>query len=433
MAAALQAADDGHEVVLCERRAMLGGLTWSFTRKGRSFDNGQHVFLRCCAAYRDFLGRLGASDQVHLQKRLRVPVLAPGGRRADIARRALPPPFHLAGSLLGYGHLTVLDRLRLGRAVVPLLRLDLDDPALDQQSFGTWLSRHGQSRRAIEALWELIVLPTLNVAVDEASLSLSAMVFRTGLLDTNDGADIGWSAVPLGELHGTNGARALSNAGVEVRTGVPVSAVRPSGDQWRVAVGAEELVADAVVVAASPGPSADLVPELAPTVSALGSSPIVNVHLVLDRPVTDLPMAAGVDSPVQFVFDRTASAGATFGQVLAVSISGADAQIGRRPEELVRTYHEALGDLFPAAHQARLVDATVTREHRATFRPRPGTAALRPSEETGRPGLYLAGAWCDTGWPATMEGAVRSGQAAAAAVDRHLSGRRAATLTEVAR
>jgi uncharacterized protein with NAD-binding domain and iron-sulfur cluster len=150
-----------------------------------------------------------------------------------------------------------------------------------------------------------------------------------------------------------------------------------------------------------------------PAVEGLGASPIVNVHLVLDRKVTDLPMAAGVGTPIQFLFDRTASSGVTAGQCLAISLSAADAYVGQRPEELVRSFRQALDDLLPTARHARLIDGTVSREHSATFRAVPGSAALRPPARTGVPGLAVAGAWCDTGWPATMEGAVRSGQSAA--------------------
>jgi uncharacterized protein with NAD-binding domain and iron-sulfur cluster len=145
----------------------------------------------------------------------------------------------------------------------------------------------------------------------------------------------------------------------------------------------------------------------------------VNVHLVLDRRVTDLAVAACVDSPVQFFFDRTESAGAGDGeQCLSISLSAADEYIGRRPEELVATFFAALGDLLPEARRAELVDAVVSRERSATFRAVPGTAAHRPATTTLRTGVVLAGAWCDTGWPATMEGAVRSGlQAASTAIE----------------
>jgi squalene-associated FAD-dependent desaturase len=302
------------------------------------------------------------------------------------------------------------------RAAVALSRLDPDDPALDTVTFGAWLARHGQRPAAIERLWDLIALPTVNVRADEASLALAVKVFRTGLLDAADAGDLGWSTVPLGQLHGTNGAAALGAAGVEVRLSTAVDRLAPVGGGWRLGAGADELEADDVIVATPPPVTAGLVPAgvLGP-LEGLGASPIVNVHLVFDRRVTDLAFCACVDSPVQFVFDRTGSSGLTEGQYLAISISGADADIGRRPEELVATYRDALSGIFPAVDRAGLLDGTVSREHAATFRGRPGTAALRPAARTSAPGLFVAGAWCATGWPATMEGAVRSGLAAARA------------------
>lgn len=418
MAAALEAADRGAEVVLVERRSRLGGLTWSFRRKGLSFDNGQHVFLRCCTAYRRFLVRTGAADQVTLQRRLDVPVLAPGGRRAHITRDGLPSPLHLGRSLLAYRHLSPADRARLGRAVLALRSLDLDDPALDAETFGAWLARHGQRPSAIERLWDLVTLPTVNLPAAEASLALGAKVFRTGLLDGNDGGDVGWSLVPLSELHGDHGARALDAAGVEVVRGTAVETLRGDGGGFSVGLGARSLAADAVVCALPPDTAAALLPGgTLPAVEGLGASPIVNVHLVLDRRVTDLPLAAAVGSPVQFVFDHTAASGmAPGGQCLTISLSAADRYVGQRPETLVADFHRALGELLPGARRARLVDAVVSREHTATFRGVPGTGALRPAAATATPGLAVAGSWCATGWPATMEGAVRSGLAAAAAV-----------------
>lgn len=428
IAAALDAADAGAEVVLVERRAHLGGLTWSFERKGRTFDNGQHVFLRCCSAYRDFLHRIGAAEQVHLQDHLDVPVLAPGGREAHIARTAipLPSPLHLAPSLLAYGHLDMPTRLRLGWAVRALMTLTLEDPALDTQTFAAWLGRHGQPAAAIERLWDLVVLPTVNVPARDASCALAAKVLRTGLLDAVDGGDIGWATVPLGVLHGDNGARALAEAGVDVSLGEPVTGVSVAHDGVHVQTHGRRLTADAAVVALPHEAVAQVVPPgTVGDLSGLGHSPIVNVHLVLDRRVTDLPFLAAVGSPVQFVFDHTAASGVTGdgatggAQCLVVSLSAATDTIGARPEELVRRFHEALGALLPAARRATLVDGVVTREHTATFRGVPGTAALRPGPVTPVPGVFLAGAWCATGWPATMEGAVRSGTAASAAALAH--------------
>jgi squalene-associated FAD-dependent desaturase len=418
MSAALAAADAGSQVTLFERRSRLGGLTWSFERQGRWFDNGQHVFLRCCAAYRQFLDRIGGSEQVVLQSRLDVPVLGKGGVRSSIRRTGLPAPLHLAGSLLRYRHLTWRQRVALGRPVLALRRLDPEDPALDTVTFGEWLGRHGQDRQAIEHLWDLIALPTLNVPASEASLALAVRVFRTGLLDRADGGDIGWSAVPLRQLHAVNGAAALDRAGVELRLGTRVHQVAPATDGgWVVGTSDGPVAADGAIIAAPPEVTAELAPPgCVPPLEGLGTSPIVNVHLVLDRPVIDVPLLACVDSPIQFLFDTTASSGTKSGQCLAISLSAADGYIGLHPRQLVETFRQALDDLVPRARHAQLVDAAVSKEHGATFRAVPGTAALRPPARTAREGLALAGAWCDTGWPATMEGAVLSGQSAAQAV-----------------
>jgi squalene-associated FAD-dependent desaturase len=420
MAAALAAADGGAEVVLFERRRQLGGLTTSVTHNGLSFDNGQHVFLRCCTAYRGFLDRIGATGQVFLQRRLDVPVLAPDGSRASIKRSALPAPLHMARSLALYSHLSFRERMRLVEAARALSRLDPDDRSLDEVSFGSWLAAHGQSERAVDRLWDLIALPTLNVHAGQASLALATKVFRVGLLGHFDAGDIGWSKVPLARLHGTIAARALTKAGVETVLGDPVSAIeRSSLGAFTIISGDRTAVVDAVVLATPLDTAARLGAPVGVLVGAvgpdrLGTSPIVNVHLVLDRKVTELKLAACVDSPLQFFFDRTEASGLTSGQCLAISISAADDYLGRGSSELVAEFLAALRVLLPAARQARVVDAMVTREKAATFKAAPGSAAFRPPIRTEVPGVLLAGAWCDTGWPATMESAVLSGRAAAA-------------------
>jgi squalene-associated FAD-dependent desaturase len=417
VSAALTLADAGAEVTLLERRQKLGGLTWSFCRNGLSFDNGQHVFLRCCSAYLGFLERIGAGDAVYLQPRLDIPVLSPKGTRSSLARSSLRAPFHLAPALARYRHLGVGDRLRLAWPALALSRLNPADPSLDSVTFGSWLSRHGQSDGAIERLWNLIALPTINVPAAEASLALAVKVFRTGLLDRADAGDVGWSTVPLSELHGDRSTRALGLAGVDVVFGSRVQAIsaRCEGG-FDVVAGEREHSADAVVVATPPEVAQRIVPVgvLPDGIGVgLGQSPVVNVHLVLDRPVTDMALAAVVDSPIQFVFDRTASSGLRSGQCLSISLSAADEYIAQSSARLVGTFFAALQTLLPVARTARLLDGVVTRERAATFRGTPGTAALRPDARTPVRDLFLAGAWCNTGWPATMEGAVRSGQSAA--------------------
>jgi squalene-associated FAD-dependent desaturase len=426
--AALDCADAGAQVTVLDVRPRLGGAAYSFERDGLRLDNGQHVFLRCCTDYMALLERLGSRSLTTLQPRLDVPVLAPGGRLGRLRRTGLPAPLHLGGALARYPHLAPLERAAAGRAALALKRLDLEDPRLDERSFGDWLRHHGQSPAAIEALWDLIARPTLNLGVEDASLAQAAQVFRTGLLTAPAAGDIGWARVPLGDIHDTPAQRALAAAGVEVRLSWRAQRITAVDGGWTIEGNGERLSAGAVVIAVPHDRLADLLPAgavAAPErLRALRSSPIVNLHVGYDRRVTDLPFVAAIRSPVQFVFDRTESSGLERGQLLAISLSAADDDMERRPQELRDRYLPALAALFPAARGAAVERFVVTREHAATFRAVPGAAALRPAAATQLPGLAIAGAHTATGWPATMEGAVRSGHAAAREVLAALARRR---------
>ncbi|MFG1622544.1 hydroxysqualene dehydroxylase HpnE [Kribbella sp. NPDC049227] len=420
---ALALADAGREVQLLEARPKLGGLTHSFERDGRWIDNGQHVFLRCCTSYLGLLDRLGVRDHVHLQPRLDVPVRS--GRHAGVGRirrTKMPAPLHLGPALATYRWLSMAERIQAVRAALALDRVDRENLATDAQSFGAWLAAHGQDARAVEALWELIGVATLNARADAASLAVAATVFQVGLLEQSDAADIGWPLVPLQQLHGDAAARALAAAGVDVRLHARVKSLEHVEGGWQI--DAERY--DDVVLAVPPSEAERLLPEDAvdlPTgwADALGSSPIVNAHVVLDRVALEGPFVAGVDSPLQWVFDRTPQslASHTDGeQYLAISLSAADDFIDMPVAELREVLVPALRQLLPAAADARVKEFFVTRERHATFRPAPGSGRFRPNATTARPGLHLAGAWTATGWPATMEGAVRSGESAAASVLR---------------
>ncbi len=437
LSAALDCAEQGVALTLLEGRPRLGGATWSFERQGRSFDNGQHVHLRCCEAYRGLLDKLGTAHLAPFAGPLAIPVLRPGSgaappRTAWIRRDGLPAPLHLARSLLSYSHLSWADRLRLLPAALGLRFADESDPKLDEQTFAEWLRRRGQSEASIARLWDLITLPTTNLRADEVSFTLAAKVFHTGLLTVTEAADIAWAQVPLAELHVEPARRLLESLGGEVHSRSRVTELvldePASGPRQVRGVRLEDgllLEAEAVVLAVQHEEAAKLLPESAGVNTAalggLGSAPIVNVHFVFDRPVMAHKVAAAIDSEAQFIFDRTPAAHlspeeARTHQVIAVSLSGAEAQIGERPQVLIERQLAALRQLFPAARAAEPVDAVVTREHQATFRGRPGTARLRPPARTALSNLALAGAWTDTGWPATMEGAVRSGHAASEVV-----------------
>ncbi|MEU5339053.1 hydroxysqualene dehydroxylase HpnE [Streptomyces asoensis] len=420
--AALALADAGVRVTLLEGRPRLGGLAFSFRRGDLTVDNGQHVYLRCCTAYRWFLDRIEGSALAPLQDRLDVPVVdlaRPAGRRLGRLRRdALPVPLHLGRSLATYPHLSLAERAAVGRAALALKGLDLTDPALDTQDFGSWLTAHGQSPRAVEALWDLVGVATLNAVAGDSSLALAAMVFKTGLLSDPGAADIGWAHVPLGDLHDGLARKALDSAGVrtEVRTRV-TSLSRDGRGTWSVQVPGETLHADAVVLAVPQREAYDLLPdgalEDAGRLLDIGTAPILNVHVVYDRKVLDKPFFAALGTPVQWVFDRTAASGLREGQYLALSQSAAQDEIDEPVAALRRRYLPELERLLPRTRGAEVRDFFVTRERTATFAPGPGVGRLRPGARTRAPGLYLAGAWTATGWPATMESAVRSGVGAA--------------------
>ncbi|WP_225840524.1 hydroxysqualene dehydroxylase HpnE [Streptomyces sp. NK08204] len=420
--AALALADAGVGVTLLEGRPRLGGLAFSFRRGELTVDNGQHVYLRCCTAYRWFLDRIEGTALAPLQDRLHVPVVdaaKPEGRRLGRIRRdPLPVPLHLGRSLAAYPHLSLTERAAVGRAALALGALDLADPALDTQDFGSWLAAHGQSARAVEALWDLVGVATLNAVAGDCSLGLAAMVFKTGLLSDPGAADIGWARVPLGELHDRLARRALDSAGVRTEVRARVTSVSRDGNgRWNVQVPGETLNPDAVVLAVPQREAYDLLPpgalEAPERLLRIGTAPILNVHVVYDRKVLAQPFFAALGTPVQWVFDRTDASGLRTGQYLALSQSAAHDDIDAPVAALRERYLPELRRLIPGTRGAEVKDFFVTRERTATFAPAPGVARLRPGARTRTPGLYLAGAWTATGWPATMESAVRSGVSAA--------------------
>jgi squalene-associated FAD-dependent desaturase len=450
ISAAIALATAGHEVTLLEAKPRLGGATMSFNRDGLVVDTGQHIFLRCCTAYRGLLDRLGMSAHAPLQPRFDVTVVAPG-KRAVLKRRRVPAPLHMLPALLGYPFLNTPERLRLALAALAFKRLNEADQETDEIRLGDWLEAHGQDERTRRVLWDLFSVSSLNVPGDDASLALAAVVVKTGLLGDADAADIGVPTLPLGELHGTAAARLLGKLGATVRLQAKVAGIEAAGEGgFRVRLAGSDaegdgagkgLVADAVVLAVPHEQAAKLIPAgalPAETVggwAGLGAAPIVNVHVIYDRKVMDVPFAAGVDSPVQWVFDRTRISGmharGDNGQYLAISLSAADEYADAPVAELREKFVPALAELFPAARDATVTEFFVTREKRATFRGVPGTAKLRPKAATGLPGIVLAGSWTDTGWPDTMEGAVRSGLNAAIALQESFSGRARANIEDL--
>jgi squalene-associated FAD-dependent desaturase len=445
ISAALTLTEAGLPVTVLEARPWLGGATWSFGRRGLTIDNGQHAFLRCFTAYRDLLARLGTDRLTTLQERLDLTALT-GDGPTRLRRSGWPAPLHLARALAGYRPLTLSERMAVVSATTTMWFTDLSDSGQDLATIGDWLDRHGQGSRTRARFWDTFLVPILNAASEQADLGTAAGLVNASLLSRRDQADIGIPSVPLRDLHGGPAAELLARLGAEVRLGVEVTAIErvPDGgyavrlgdspreeDPGRSAqlmLGSEDpdtVRAAAVVLAVPAWAAAPLVPaELAAQAARWGRiepSPIVSVHVMFDTKVTELPFAVAVDSPLRWIVDKTRPAGLHVGQYLAASIPAAAQYVDAPSAAVGERVLPEFQRLFPAAASAGVEEFFVTRERAATFRPAPGTRAIRPAQDTELAGFALAGAWTDTGWPDTMEGAVRSGGLAAESVLRSLT------------
>jgi squalene-associated FAD-dependent desaturase len=454
--ASLLLAEAGLPVTVLEARPWLGGATWSFGRRGITIDNGQHVFLRCFTAYRDLLARLGVSELAPVQDRLDVSTVTPDGP-LRLRRSNWPAPTHLAPILARYRPLPLPQRLGVLPAATAMWLSDLSEPSNADLSIADWLARHGQDERAVSLFWELFLAPFMNASAADTDLGTAASFMNVALLSHRDHADLGFPAVPLRELHAAPAARRLAELGAEVRLGARVTAVcraenggyvvhldagtTPPGEvPGQLALGddARDVIDAAGVVLAVPASAAAAISpaELAgqhASWAALKSAPVVSVHVIYNTQVTRLPYALAAGSPFRWIADKTVAAGLHTGQYLAASVPSAGQLVDEEPATIRAMALPEIERLFPAAAMATVEDFFVTRERSATFLPAPGSRALRPDQATSLPGLALAGAWTDTGWPDTMEGAVRSGRLAAEAILRVLTASAAAAQSAAAR
>jgi hydroxysqualene dehydroxylase len=387
LSAALELVDAGHEVAVYEARPTLGGAVQTLPRRDGDPepppDNGQHIALGCFTEYLRFLERIGEGGSVR-RLRLELPVIDERGQSASIT----PSPF----ALLRYRHVSLGDRLRILRA---LARWG-DSRGT---TFADALRARGQSQQAIDRFWDVFIRPALNLRSAEASAEAGDFTVRTALLGDRSDSDLLLPAKPLGEMHGGAAGRALRAAGASVQLGARVESL-------------DQLDAEAVVVAVPAHESARLLGEPEPQ---LEDSPIVSVHLWFDRALFPDLLGALLGSDAHWVFDRGVLTGhpPERGQYLTVVSSGAPELMELRGRELVE---RIAGELTARLGEAELLWSRVSREPAATIAVRPGSERERPGPQTARPNVTRAGAWTGTGWPATMEGAVRSGVAAARAL-----------------
>jgi squalene-associated FAD-dependent desaturase len=381
LAAALDLVDAGADVRVHEARPTLGGAVQTLPERDDDPkpppDNGQHIALGCFTEYLRFLDRVGEGKS-YLRKRLALPVIDERSHVSSIA------PL----TLLRYAHIPVRDRLRLPLTLIRL-RTAQSQP---KETFGDILRRLGETEVAIDRFWDVFIRPALNLSTNEVDGYAGLFTVRTALLGPRANSDLVLPLKPLGWMHGDAAGRVL---GDRVRLDERVESL-------------DQLDADAIVVAVPPAESARLLGEADPQ---LESSPIVSVHLLFDRPLLRTPIAALLSSDAHWVFDRGALTGhqpEAGGQYLTVVSSGVPELMDVRGRELVE---RIAGQLTERLGDAELVWSRVSREPNATIALRPGT--VRPGVQTARPNVARAGTWTDTGWPATMESAVRSGRAAA--------------------
>jgi squalene-associated FAD-dependent desaturase len=414
LAAAAALAEAGIQATVLESRRQAGGRAASFEDpvSGGLVDACQHVAMGCCTNFLDLCRRTGLDDALRRDRTLWF-IGADGRRAACTPSRLLPAPLHLTPLLLGMRHLGLGEKVALAAG---MLRLARPAAGAEPQTALDWLVAAGQPERVIRLFWQPVLESALGESIDLVSVAAARKVVVDGFLAHRDAADLLVPTEPLGTLFGDRLVRWLEDRGVAVRTRMTVTGFdRVGGRVVAVRCGAEAVPCAAVLVAVPWRQAARLLPDLVPDADArLGGSPITAVHLWFDRDVVDLPHAVLVGRISQWVFRGEAAAGGH----CQVVISASRGLLGGDRDGLRDAVVAELRAVFPAARDARLLDARIVTDPTAVLSVRPGVEAVRPGTRTAVANLFLAGDWTATGWPSTMEGAVRSGRIGAEAVGR---------------
>jgi hydroxysqualene dehydroxylase len=396
----------GLHVELFERSRLLGGRATSFEVDGHVVDNGQHVYLACCTEFVRFVERAGMADALHLQDRFDVVVYGkrPGHSESVEGRlRAadLPAPLHLLASFAGYKFLSLAGKMQIARAIGALAINP--SSAREDMSFAQWLAQQGQSEQTIRSFWEPFMVPALNAPLDRMSAAEAAFVVSTAFLRDRDAARFGYSTVPLAQIMDAAALR-LDN----VRRSSAVFSLQADASCIALRTQDDEVRFDAAVLAVPPHSLARLLGDPAlfgvPPLDVYEPFAIMDVHLWYDGPALEFDFAATLDSPVQWVFQKGPG-------YLCCSMSASDALVAAPTSDMVDRAWREVRAALPSLAGARLIRGAATRNPEGTYLPLPG--ARRPGPKTTLPNLTIAGAWTNTGWPDTMESAVRSGLAAA--------------------
>jgi zeta-carotene desaturase len=434
IAAACALADSGYRVHILERRPFLGGRASSYEHPGTSevIDNCQHVLIGRCTSLIDLYRRLGVLDSIRWYDRFTF--LTPdGGPPTVIQPSWLPAPFHSTLAFLRAPAFSLADKIAIARGLTTFIRGIPPDTA---ENFDQWLRRHHQTQRAIDRFWKPVLVSALNQDLDRISVHYAAKVFRESFLLSPQSGRMGIPSVPLSELYGA-AIGYLRDRGSEVSLRASVEAIVPSEKCWRTTASGQTFQSDAVVLALSFEAMAALLPalpqnpavqELAGRLAQFEHSPITGIHLWFDREITDYDHAVLLDTTIQWMFNksrlqpahRAPAAGSSAGSYLELVVSASRSLVPMQRQPIIDLALRELARFFPTVASAQLVKATVVKEVRATYSVRPLLDSIRPSASSPWANILLAGDWTATSWPATMEGAVRSGYLAAAAVTRTL-------------
>ena len=426
LAAACALSDSGFRVTLFERRPYLGGRASSYEHPGTGevVDNCQHVLFRVCTNLVEFYRRIGVEDKIQWYEDMTF--IEPGGRASVMHASPLPAPLHTAPSFLQFPFLRVTDKVAISRAIAALTLCEQADTG---KSFQDWLLRHGQTENAIQRFWRPILVSALSENLDLISISYAAQVVRESM-KSPEARHMGVPTIPLTELYNRAGDYIWARGG-EIHFRNSLEAFSPEPERVRVSVGDGEADFDYLVLALPFDGLAGVLPEnpeatpLRDKLSHFESAPITGIHLWFDRQISDLDHAVLLDRTIQWMFHKSrllATRGGadpeSLGSYIELVVSASKSLIDKSRSEIVDLALKEVREFFPAARTANLVKSTVIKEVRATYSPRPGIDAFRPQPSTAWPRVFLAGDWTATGWPATMESAVRSGYLAAEALTR---------------
>ena len=426
LAAGVALAEGGCRVRLLEQKPYLGGRARSFVdpTTGSVVDNGQHIFMGCYHATISFLSKIGTLDRVRFQERLTVQFLDRNGRLSRLQCPDLPSPWHVLLGVLRSGSFTLREKMEVLRLGMALRRTEEAQRGPKQLSVREWLTQLGQSPSLQRNFWDLLCIAALNEDPDIANAALFEHVLRLALFTSPADSRLGVARVGLSEVYVDAAADFIRAKGGSVERGRGVAGLLVSEGQCQgVLLSTGERIEAANVVSAVPSfQFAALLPDELPrrgplfgSLALLRPAPIISINLWFDRPITDLDFAGLRGATIQWLFNKGKIFDRGDGYVSLV-LSGAHRHIATSKEELLATALRELGDFFPEAGRARLLHSLVIKERFATFSPTWAAEELRPATRTPIGGLFLAGDWTATGLPATIEGAVQSGYAAAGAM-----------------